>query len=78
VRSISERKKSKSSSQNFSEFSPIELMAYDLQGRSIPIQYELIEGHIIVKVLESAPGIVLLKMHQEGKWWFGKVVLVNG
>jgi hypothetical protein len=78
VRSISERKKSKSSSQNFSEFSPIELMAYDLQGRSIPIQYELKEGHIIVKVLEPAPGIVLLKMHQEGKWWFGKVIMVNG
>ena len=78
VLSFSERKKSKPTSQNFSEFSPIELMAYDLQGRSIPIQYDIKEGHIIVKVLESAPGIVLLKMHQEGKWWFGKVVLVNG
>jgi hypothetical protein len=78
VLSFSERKKSKSSSQNFSEFSPIELMAYDLQGRSIPIQYELKEGHIIVKVLEPAPGLVLLKMHQEGKWWFGKVIMVNG
>jgi hypothetical protein len=76
--SFSERKKSKPSSQNFSEFSPIELMAYDLQGRSIPIQYDIKEGHIIVKVLESAPGIVLLKMHQEGKWWFGKVIMVNG
>lgn len=78
VLSISERKKLKSSAQNFSEFSPIELSAYDLQGRSIPIQYELKVGHIIVKVLEPAPVIVLLKMHQEGKWWFGKVVLVNG